>query len=1126
MQKFSSNYISCHNNYIININMKSENCVEDEFLSTYNVLQNILQRGAPTKPSNYLLSKYENYSIDPDIRYLSQDECKWNGVIKGYGNNNPAKLFYESILPKVLKGEYDFVKNLILPEALINEITGEENEEFSENAVDFYLPQCKLVIEIDGIQHKEEVNVQRDIERDTYLAKFNISVLRIPANSIRDNDKNLDKILKEIKEKIINSKEIQLYKSSLDLFSKDKDSLIKYSLDGIMRFQILILQLLKRGIISISDDSWNFQIKSSDIHIDYFVAIEDIFIWLENLLNLQGKKLIRPSINIKKVDKFVKNKETLKIDFSLLKRWDESINEDDVIFVRSDYLDEKDYFKVATSKSIKYNIITEGKESNESSLYMLNENIFGFSNFNIGQLPIIINSLSLTDTIGLLPTGSGKSLCYQLVCLLQPAISFVVVPIKSLMYDQKYNLDKKGIVHTNFVNSEQTAQEKEKILSEYSMLKYMFVWISPERFQTHNFRKQLRTINSMYHIGYAVIDEVHCLSEWGHDFRTSYLNLAKTINRLCPDAKFLGLTATASKNVLKDILVEFNMDERNVKTILDYTRKELEFRVIKDEDGNSKDKENLLFNLLHDIENKDHITKNNKGYKKCMLIFTPHVNGNYGCYSLSNKINSDKQFSNMAKYYSGEAPKENKCPIMNDKKFGEYKINVQNEFQENKFPIMVATKAFGMGVDKQNIRYTIHFGLPQSIESFYQEAGRAGRDKEKAVCYLLNSRDKNAKKYYDAVFSLESTIEDLNEINKINSRSSDDLYRNLFLMLSGNKTIKEECALAINIYENFCKERKELISIEDLSRSRITYNNNVIQCSFVTVQKAIYRLSLLGIIKDWTIEDWGNRGKFNIEYGHCDYQNAFNSLNKYIKKYDIEFDLNNNNLTKYQKYYDILNNNSKDKVYNLIYILIQWNYDNIFYSRRLSQKNLLDLCDSYYTKGKEYFKNTLEGYFKISDESFKLDHLVYNPDDFNNTYDMIFSSEENKVKNLNALEKTDVALMRFLESYRYNTSLNYLSGILALKLDKYNDKLVRDRFNSAFQKINTYDDKKKKEIFNKTIEVGKTLDEKNRDFLAEVLLKYIKKEELYDSLKDNVSLELILSEKVSIIKKLGEKINE
>ena len=230
-----------------------------------------MQRGTPTKPSKYLLSKYENYSIDPDIRYLSQDECKWNGVIKGYGNNNPAKLFYESILPKVINGEYDFVKNLILPEALINEITGEENEEFSENAVDFYLPQCKLVIEIDGIQHKEEVNVQRDIERDTYLAKFNISVLRIPANSIRNNDNKLDKILKEIKEKIINSKEIQLYKSSLDLFSKDKDSLIKYSLDGIMRFQILILQLLKKGIISISDDSWNFQIKSSDIHIDYFV---------------------------------------------------------------------------------------------------------------------------------------------------------------------------------------------------------------------------------------------------------------------------------------------------------------------------------------------------------------------------------------------------------------------------------------------------------------------------------------------------------------------------------------------------------------------------------------------------------------------------------------------------------------------------------------------------------------------------------------------------------------------------------------------------------------------------------------------------------------------------------------
>lgn len=1126
MQKFSSNYASCNNNYIIQINKEDKNSVQDSLYSTYNVLQNILQRGNPTKLSKYLLNKFENYSVNEKIRYVSEEDCVWDGVIKGCGLDNPAKIFYEERLPKVLKKGYKFVKNLILPEASINDITGEENADFSENKVDFYIPQCKLVIEIDGMQHLEEVDTLKDLERDAYLSRFGIGVLRISAKSIKNNDDSLKSSLKELEETIVNNEEIALYKEALDLYKKSKGDILECKLDGIMRFQILILQLLKKGIISIDDDKWNFEIKFSDIEVDCCIAIEDIFIWLENLLNLQGKNLKRPELKIKRVNKFSKSKDTLHIDFSLMKKWDETIYQDNIIFVRGAYLDKADYFEVATSKAIKYNIITEGKEANDKSLYMLNENIFGFSSFNLGQLPIIINSLSLVDTIGLLPTGSGKSLCYQLACLLQPAISFVVVPIKSLMYDQKYNLDKKGIVHTNFVSSDQTAEQKEKILREYSRLKYMFVWISPERFQTNNFRDELRIINSNYNIGYAVIDEVHCLSEWGHDFRTSYLNLAKTINRLCPQAKFLGLTATASKNVLKDILVEFNMDENNVKTIVDYTRKELEFKVIEENSGNSNQKERVLFDLLKSINKEDKFTSSNNGYDKCSLIFTPHVNGKYGCYPLSQKISSDSEFSDMARYYSGEVPKIKGQQIMDDKKFAEYKIKVQNEFQENEFPIMVATKAFGMGVDKQNIRYTIHFGLAQSIESFYQEAGRAGRDKNKAVCYIINSIDEDAKKYYDDVFSLDSTIEDLNEINKKNNGSADDLFRNLFLMLSGNKTIKEECALAINIFKNYCKEKKEIISIEKLKNSNITLNDEKIQCSFMTVQKAIYRLSLLGIIEDWTIEDWGNRGKFNIEYGNCDYESAINCLNEYIKKYDVEFDLNNEKSTKYHKYYEILNNESGDKIYNLIYILIQWNYDNVFYSRRLSQKNLIDLCDNYFTKGEEYFKRTLEGYFKISDKSFRLDHLAYYPDDFKETFDLVFDKEGKNIKAISEIEKTDVALMRFLESYRYNTSLNYLSGIFALVLDKYNDKLVKDRFESAFEKINTYDEDRKTEIFNKTIEIGKKLNEDNKDLLSEVLCKYLNKEDVYKSLKDNVSLNLILSEKVEIIKKIGENLNE
>ncbi len=1136
--RYSSNYLSKGNNYRIILQSHNKKNIKTNIYGSFCVVQNIIQRGNPTKISNYLKvelgDELKNIKTNDNIKYLAKEIPHWKNLIKGSDELNyyPAREFLYKVIPKHLQ-EFEFIQKLILPEVKISDIIETENKEFVDQQVDFYLPQCNLVIEIDGSQHTREVNRQIDIERDGYLAENGIKTIRFTSNIIRklSEDKSDDKNIRELYSILKNSDEIKKYRNEMFVNSK-----IARKYDGIMRFQNLILEQLKEGIISLNDNEWIFNIKDDGDGIPFKVAITDIFLYLKHILNLQGKMITFPTLTINKVHQFNKNNKGVNVDISVTKRWDYSLDNPKVSYVRADYMDNRNYFKVAVSEAmIKYKIEQSGKEKNVDSLCYILDNIYGFNKFNDGQLGVIKNALELQDTIGLLPTGAGKSLCYQLVCLLQPTINFVVVPIKSLMYDQKINLDSKGIVHTNYISGDLSAEEKHKIMKDLGNGKYFYVWVSPERFQTEDFRHELSKINSESLVGYAVIDEVHCLSEWGHDFRTSYLHLSKTIRNHCPGALFLGLSATASTNVLKDILAEFEISKENVKTILDYTRKELTFKVYRDTNGNRGDKFNRLNELLDILNKKRNVFELDGEESKCGIIFTPYVKGPFGCYGLYNKLNENDNYKGKVGYYSGEVPKkdvkgDNKYtkqePIMAEKQFNKYKKEVQDKFKNNQIPLLIATKAFGMGVDKPNVRYTIHYGIPASIESLYQEGGRAGRDRKNAACYIINSVDKMDKEDHDKIFGMYTTVEEMQEILEKYNWSKGDILRILYLSLSGHRGIDEESQLAYHILNVLSSKKSRIISVTDIKNSinTIGINGKEIKVDFNTVQKAIYRLSLLGLINDWIIRDWGNKGKFDVDFRTISNTEVRNNLIKYIRKYEPEFHLDRVKEGRDKNIREILDSEGNE-IYKYIKIIIQWNYDNVFYSRRESLKNVEDLCLDYEEKGAEFFKNKLEGYFKVTDSTFIISSLGDNPTSVEDWYKILLKKDGHLISP-KEISEVNNSMLRFIEGARFNSAYNYLYSITSLCLSKFHLKEVRDRLEEAFNNIDDYSLEKKEIIFKNSLIIGKNMVPESKEILSQVLNEHFTdKIRIYKELEDNNSLSLILSEGLDKLEKVGGALN-
>ncbi len=617
-------------------------------------------------------------------------------------------------------------------------------------------------------------------------------------------------------------------------------------------------------------------------------------------------------------------------------------------------------------------------EDNCSRLrYFLNL-IFRKEDFRPGQLPILNRALQLKSVIGLLPTGGGKSLTYQLAAMLQPSVTLVVDPLKGLMKDQYDGLLNIGIDCISYINSDITKNYEEGRKRELALTgsQVQIMFLSPERLSIHRFRDVLRSMReSSVYFSYGVIDEVHCVSEWGHDFRLAYLHLGRNLfNYVLPKEvegednhiSLFGLTATASFDVLADVERElsgpnaYSLEDDATVRYENTNRLELQYNVYEVDAKDAPNawavgdiKEEKLLEVINDATQKIADIQDNSAVKYIKERFVERENlidstiidkihhTNLGVdvenewYNHTNTHTAGIVFCTRASDRANLSVPTVEASLRNHglRSISTYKggddTACQDSFLKGRTNIMVATKAFGMGIDKSNVRMTFHLNYPGSLESFVQEAGRAGRDKKMALATIMYSPKKfwvknvktdkwqdfsadytNNKFFYDSNFLGEEFELFVMELlmNNLQVKISNEEFYDVDKPCIANsqgivKFIKRyEKGHILTYYISYEEDEKVLDGYNQyLSTKNMpvfnTYNarnlKNSRGYSYIrdygsavykdAIQKAIYRMCVIGLIDDFT-EDYSKR-TFRITTICQDESEYLEHLRLYYRKY-------------------------------------------------------------------------------------------------------------------------------------------------------------------------------------------------------------------------------------------------
>ncbi len=829
--------------------------------SKFAVLANIVSRGLPTKAPIAVEEIFadifdvsEKPAKDAIIVYKSKHKIHKNDINEAlhiidprfdtdnYNGDMLESSFEKDFVSRYLDStESQYLIQILEPQRPLSSIVNIPDQRFSKDQrVDFAFEipygesKTGFIFELDGVPYHSNIfHKLRDERRDRMTSSNGYDTYRL--EQLNDytflnnweQEASLNKYLSIIK-----------HNSQKTITGTWKETLqIVLSPLAIARVERMLLQALLTGALDINASNWNILVVERDVPCAA-VAIENFKEAYNKMSALDGTNDILPEIHLCIVsteefkdsklhlDNPVKTtipekKFDLCIDISMLLR--DNIDAlplnavaEIVYIIRSSHYKKRER-TICSATNIEYPPFvkkdTAGsyvsiKERENLLTYFL-QNIFRKPSFRSGQLPILSHSLSNKTTIGLLPTGGGKSLTYQLSSMLQPGVTIVVDPLVSLMMDQVRGLREIRIDASDCVNSGMGAKEKAQKLNQLQNGSLQFMLLSPERYMMENFRDSLIVMaekNNIY-FAYGVIDEVHCVSEWGHDFRPSYLHLGRNMINFMQTKSgrplpIIGLTATASFDVLADVERELTLggsltiDSETVVRPENDSRPELTYRIVNVEsnydslreeynpyilkvqddwalkDIVAESKRQKMYELLQeipaDIETLN-VSDDNKAcrikdfmpssfykadvdekYNNAGIVFCPLAHGTFG---VKDYVSGTRTHMGISTGLISKCQDKLKVGtfVGGDSPSGDMESFIKNDLN-----MMVATKAFGMGVDKPNVRYTIHINHPSSIEGYVQEAGRGGRDKKYAISYVL----------YDSMEYIHLTVDKVNDLKK------------------------------------------------------------------------------------------------------------------------------------------------------------------------------------------------------------------------------------------------------------------------------------------------------------------------------------------------------------------------
>ncbi len=786
-----------------------------------------------------------------------------------------------------------------------------------------------LVIEIDGSEHQDDPSV--DAARDELLKRAGLRVIRVSNQELEIGDgASLDAIRAHCEKPLLEAQNVT---------AKEQDAVdtLVTCING-SKLQLSIARALQYGWLP-SNGDWALEITGERVGAD--AAIIDLLQLAGGFDALYGTEVLPSAVSIRHPGGEVRYEispggEYLEAPFDENSHQDPiriSLEQDHSPFSQitsvSDIIIRPAFLPVQLSVESSFSSKRQARKplseaEVEQSLTPFLQQIFRKREFRPLQAKSVMNALHGVDSIVLLPTGAGKSIIYQLAGLLMPGVTLVVDPIVSLIEDQVEGLQQYGIDRAVGITSAMnTPEERERLLRGVERGAYQFVLHSPERLQSPAFRSTLRALAETSQINLAVIDEAHCVSEWGHDFRPAYLNLGRNLRTFGKDRNgsaptLIALTGTASRSVLRDVLAELDIDKSNSNALIrphSFDRGELHFHISRPE--RTDDAAAALRGMLHQLPDKFGLPKDEfyrpSGRNTASgIVFVPFVNGRtHGVLSTKDAVRTATG-ANVT-LYSGKAPKGQ------DRNWEIAKRSNVREFKSNDAPVLVSTKAFGMGIDKPNIRYTVHLGMPGSLEGFYQEAGRAGRDRRDAHCSVVFTEfdSDRSDSLLDPSISLEEARARYDS-QTTKRKNDDDVTRALWFHLNSFTGQDEELVQVERILD-------AIDTLEVADTYDLPFGSG--QNGRSQQERALFRLVKVGVIRDYEVI-YGSQ-IFRCYIAPFDLDVCKNSLLEYVqsaqpgrvKVFAQELD-------------KVTSGEAKSQAATLAKLLIDFTYDVIERSRR------------------------------------------------------------------------------------------------------------------------------------------------------------------------------------------------